>query len=280
MQVYKKLCVLFLSLLVGAVIIKTTTPDSRSQPTPHKQDTKPDLKKFFAEFPIVDLNAPEPSAPDERARRRARNKRYDNTDLDAETVKRFMFQEGMDAVEFGAPSAHWPVEPAFPVTQSDVIAIGEVTAAQAQISTDKINVFSEFTVLIKEIYKNTASVALTPDCVVTVERYGGRVRLPSGKIIVRGYLHQSMPQTGRRYIFFLKSNEEVQTYSIITGYELRRGQVIPLDGNRMVEGPVKYPQVSEYDRYRGAKEATFLKEIKDAIAHSLQNISPASNSHE
>lgn len=279
MQVYKKLCVLFLSLLVGAVIIKTTTPESRSQTTPHKQDIKPDLKKFFAEFPIVDLNAPEPSDPDERARRRARNKRYDNTDLDAETVKRFMFQEATGAVELGAPSAHWPVEPAFPIAQSDVIAIGEVTDARAQISTDKINVFSEFTVLIKDVFKNTASAALTPDCVVIVERYGGRVRLPSGKIIVRGYLHQSMPQTGRRYIFFLKSNEEVQTYSIITGYELRHGQVIPLDGSRMFEGG-GVPQLREYDRYEGAKEATFLKEIKDAIGRSLQNISTGSSSHE
>lgn len=271
MPAYKKLCVLLLSLVVGAVIIKTTTPESRSQTTQPKQEIKPDLKKFFEEFPIVDLDAPEPSDPDERARRRARNKRYDNTDRDVETTKLFMFQEGTGAVNFGAPSAHWPVEPAFPITQSDVIAIGEVTDARAQISNDKTNVFSEFTVQIKDVYKNTASAALTPDCVVTVERYGGRVRLPSGKIIINGYLHQSMPQTGRRYIFFLKSNEEVQTYSIITGYELRRGQVIPLDGSRMFEGG-GVPQLREYDRYEGAKEATFLKEIKEAIARSLLNI--------
>jgi len=154
-----------------------------------------------------------------------------------------------------------------------------VADARAHISTDKTNVFSEFTVLVKEVYKNTPSGSLTPDCVVTVERYGGRVRLPSGKIIVRGYQHQSMPQTGRRYIFFLKSNEEVQTYSIITGYELRRGQVIPLDGSRMFEGG-GVPQLREYDRYVGAKEATFLKELRDAIAHSLQSISTGSTSHE
>ena len=279
MQAYKKLCVLFLTLVVGAVIIKTTIPESRSQTTSPKQDSKPDMKKFFAEFPIVDLDAPEPSDPDERARRRARNKRYDNTDRDAETTKLFMFQEATGAVSLGAPSAHWPVEPAFPVTQSDVIAIGEVTDARAQISNDKTNVFSEFTVLIKDVYKNTASAALTPECVITVARYGGRVRLPSGKIIIRGYLHQSMPQTGRRYLFFLKSNEEVQTYSIITGYELRSGRVVPLDGSRMFEGG-GVPQLKEYDRYVGAKEAPFLKEIKDAIAHSPQDISTGSSSHE
>ena len=279
MPAYKKLCVLCLSLVLGAVIIKTTTPESRSQTTSPKQDSKPDMKKFFAEFPIVDLDAPEPSDPEERARRRARNKRYDNTNLDADNIKNFVFQERTDAVSFGAPSAHWPVEPAFPVTQSDVIAIGEVTDAQAQISNDKTNVFSEFTVLIKDIYKNTASASLTPECVITVERYGGRVRLPSGKIIIRGYLHQSMPQTGRRYIFFLKSNEEVQTYSIITGYELRGGQVFPLDGSRMFEGG-GIPQLKEYDRYVGAKEAPFLKEIKDAVARSLQDISTGSSAHE
>ena len=272
MQVYKKLCVLFLSLIVGSVIIKTTTTESRSQTTPHKQDLKPALKKFLEEFPIVDLNAPEPADPDKRARRHARNKRYDNTNLDAENVKAFAFQENTGAISLGLPSAHSPVEPAFPITQSDVIVIGEVTNAEAQISNDKTNVFSEFTVLIKEVYKNNAFASLTPECVITVERYGGRVRLPSGKIIVRGFLHQSMPQTGRKYIFFLKNNEEVQTYSVITGYELRHGRVIPLDGNRLIEGE-GFPQLSEYDRYEGANEATFLKEIKDAIARSLHNIS-------
>jgi hypothetical protein len=279
MKIYKMLYVLFLGLVVGAMIIKSAAPESRSQTTPQRQDIKPDLKKFFEEFPIVDLTAPEPSDPDERARRRARNKRYDNTDRDPDSVKAFMFQEGMGAISLGLPSAHSPAEPAFPIAQSDVIAIGDVTNARAQISNDQTNVFSEFTVLIKDVYKNTASASLTPGCAITVERFGGRVRLPSGKIIVRGFLHQSMPLAGRRYIFFLESNEEVQTYSVITGYELRQGRVIPLDGNRMTGEP-KIPQISEYDRYEGANEAAFLKELKDAIAHSLQNISTGGSSHE
>ncbi|HEV2799809.1 MAG TPA: hypothetical protein VGW12_04895 [Pyrinomonadaceae bacterium] len=265
MKIYKKLSILFCGLVVAGMIIKSTAPESRSQTTPQRQDIKPNLKKFFEEFPIVDLNAPEPSDPVGRARRRARNKRYDNTDRDAEAVKAFMFQEGTGAISLGLPSAHAPAEPAFPTAQSDVIAIGEVTHAEAQISNDKTNVFSEFTVRVKDVYKNVTSSSLTPGCAITVERYGGRVRLPSGKIIVRGFLHQSMPLAGRRYIFFLKSNEEVQTYSIITGYELHHGRVIPLDGNRMIGEP-RVPQVSEYDRYEGANEAAFLKELKDAIA--------------
>lgn len=270
MKSYQKVSILFLGLIVGALLIKTTIPESRSQTDTHKQDEKSDVKRHFEEFPIVDLNAPEASDAHERARRRARNKRYDNTDLDADNIKRFMFQEGTGTISLGLPSFHWPVEPAFPVTQSDVVAIGEVTNARAQISNDKTNVFCEFTVLIKDVYKNTTSHSLAPDSSITVERYGGRVRLPSGKIIVRGFLHQSMPSAGRKYIFFLKSNEEVQTYSIITGYELRHGRVTPLDGNRLVPGG-GIPQLVEYDRYEGANEATFLKEIKDAIARSLQN---------
>lgn len=278
MKIYKKLCLLSLCLVIGSLVIKTATPESRSQTTPPKQDAKSTAKRHFEEFPIVDLNAPEPSDPDERARRRARGKRHDNTDLDADAVRLSMFQEGTRAVSLGAPSFHWPVEPAFPVTQSDVVAVGEVTDARAQISNDKTNVFCVFTVLIKDVYKNATSASLTPDCAITVERYGGRVRLPSGKIITRGYLHQSMPLAGRRYVFFLKSNEEVQTYSIITGYELRHGRVTPLDGNRLIPGG-GFPQLVEYDRYEGANEATFLQEIKDAIALSLQNSSQEGRSN-
>lgn len=279
MKIYKKLCVLFLGLVVGALIIKTTIPESLSQTTSHKQGVKSDAKRHYEEFPIVDLNVAEPSDPDERARHRARGKRYDNTDLDADNVKRFMFQEGTNAISLGAPSFHSPVETAFPVTQSDVVAIGEVTNARAQLSHDKTNVFCIFTVLIKDVYKNSTSVSLTPDCVITVERYGGRVRLPSGRIIIRGFLHQSMPLAGRRYVFFLKSNEEVRTYSINTGYELRHGRVIPLDGNRLVTGG-GFPQLIEYDRYDGANETAFLKEIKDAIALSLQDSSKDGRSNE
>ena len=279
MKISKKLCVLFLGLVVGALIIKTTIPESLSQTPSHKHDVKSDAKRHHEEFPIVDLNAAEPYAPDERARHRARGKRYDNTDLDADNVKRFMFQEGTNAVSLGGVSFHSAVETAFPVTQSDVIAIGEVTDARAQLSNDKTNVFCIFTVLIKDVYKNSTSVHLTPDCVITVERYGGRVRLPSGKIIIRGFLHQSMPLAGRRYVFFLKSNEEVQTYSINTGYELRHGRVTPLDGNRLVTGG-GFPQLIEYDRYDSANETTFLKEIKDAIALSLQNSAKDGRSNE
>ncbi len=272
MQVYKKLGVLSLGLVVGVLIIKTTTPESLSQTTSQKQYIKSDAGRHYEEFPIVDLNAPEPSDPDELARRRARGKRYDHTGLDAENVKGFVFQDGTGTVSLGGPSSHWPVEPAFPVALSEVIAIGEVMDARAQISNDKTNVFCVFTVLIKDVYKNTTSASLTPERVITVDRYGGRVRLPSGKIITRGFLHQSMPLAGRRYVFFLKSNEEGQTYSIITGYELHHGRVIPLDGNRLVPGG-GFPQLIEYDRYEGANETSFLKEIKDAIALSLQNSS-------
>jgi len=122
---------------------------------------------------------------------------------------------------------------ALPVNKSAAVVVGEVTAAQALLSDDETNIYSEFTVQITEIPKNDKNFSLGIGNSVIVERLGGRVRLPSGKVVVSRTDKQDLPRIGNRYVLFLtrdiNKDGSYEDFHILTGYELRNGKVFPLD---------------------------------------------------
>lgn len=259
-----------ISFLLAALVITFVTALAalrlqENGPASAAQEKGNHVQMMFEDYPIVDLNAPEPVDPQQRALRRARSDRHNNTNLSPADVRRFMFQEGTGSVSLGVPTAHSPIESASPVAGSDLIVIGEVTDAQAHLSTDKTSVYSEFAVRIEEVLKGDSPEHVAAGNSIMTERVGGRVRLPSGKVILRGFMGKSMPRAGRRYLLYLKLDEAAQVYSIITGYELRGGRVSPLDGNRRFKEGQKYDQLAAYDRYEGVSEGAFLKEVKDTV---------------
>lgn len=178
-----------------------------------------------------------------------------------------MLKEGSEPILLQLEESHPPTEPAIPAAKSDIILIGEVTTARAYLSEDKTNVYSEFTVRAEDVLKNDPATPLSPGASLAVERSGGRVRFPSGKIIFRGGAYgRNMPRVGQRYILFLKRNDEGQTYSITTGYKLSLGRVHPLDGSPKADN--KSPRFAAYEGYEGSDEAKFLTELRASIAAS------------
>ena len=123
--------------------------------------------------------------------------------------------------------SHWWVGlSALPVAQSDIVIIGEITDAQAHLSNDKTNVFSEFTLKVEETLKQSQRSIAIGDSIITV-RCGGGVKFPSGKTQYYRLAHQGLPSIGSRYVLFLTDNNK--RLSILTGYELTEDRVIPLD---------------------------------------------------
>ena len=149
--------------------------------------------------------------------------------------------------------------PALPIAQSNAVIIGEVTNAQAYLSSDKTGVYSEFVVRLDGVLKNDNKNPLISGNVVTVEREGGRVRFPSGHISKLFVVGLGMPRAGRKYLFFLTRNE--QGCRILTGYELRTGRVFPLDSSGVVN----------FDAYRNADQNTFLNEVRSSIQNTSQD---------
>lgn len=260
------LSLLMLSTVAAVAAGATLLREQGTPPAPAAGKQAEDINKLYEDYPIADLNAAEPADPDERATRRARSRRYNNRDLSAAEAERFRIQEGRGS-SLGAPNPHSPAEPALPVAQSDAVVVGEVTSAEAFLSADRVTVYSEFNLRVIEVLKNQSPTPLALGVQITADRFGGRVRLPSGKVIAIGFVHQSMPQPGRRYLLFLNYVEETRTYSIRTGYELRAGKVFPLDGNRRVKGATKYREVAGYDRFNGTGEAALLDEAKRVVAN-------------
>ncbi|MGH9908386.1 MAG: hypothetical protein ACRD8U_22710 [Pyrinomonadaceae bacterium] len=206
-------------LTISAILAAPTLLVLRAQQPPPQAESI-DLSNF----PILDYANQRQQSASERATRDAKSKKY-NSGYAPRIV------ESTDQI-FAV--SDWDVGlRALPVTNSSAVIIGEITDAQAHLSEDQTKIYSEFVVRLEGVFKKDKNPLNVGDS-ITVERVGGRVRFPSGKLAVSMVNHQDMPRVGVRYVLFLTHNfpmggEYDNDYFILTGYELRGGRVFPLD---------------------------------------------------
>ena len=215
------------------------------------QEQKPQVKthrRKFDEnrFPIADYSAAASSDPKERSKRQEKGKKYDESAwrIYPETTS------NMARVDYVNPNM-----PALPLSESSAVIVGQVTDAKAYLSNDKTGVYSAFTVRIDEVIKYSSSVPLSSASSIEVERDGGRVRFPGGRVLIYTINSLEMPEAGLRYVFFLTNPHGQSDFQILTAYELREGKVYPLD-----DLPNLY-------RYENADELNFLSELRNRIAN-------------
>lgn len=254
MRNHRRTMFLFCAVLAISALMALATFRGRGQssPTPTSQH------KFEDEqLPQIDHDGPEPIDAEKRSKRRNKSARYDKKlhVYEPPSPRPGIVHETLIIND-------WEVGlPAIPVDRSDAVVIGEVTDTQAHLSNDKTGVYSEFVICVSEILKNDQHVPLSSGGLIAAERLGGRVRFSSGRVLPVRVMGQGMPRLGRRYLLFLKRYEQEDGYQILTGYELRSGQVTPLDGVKN-SGGSKW----KFDVYKGAQEPAFLKEVREAIA--------------
>ena len=195
-------------------------------------------------LPMVDYNNLKRSSTEGPVIRQARGKRYDASPMNVRELPRNIEQLPLI-------NHFWWGLSSIPAEQSDAIIIGEVTEAQAYLSTDKTGVYSEFVITVEQTLK--ASESVIPASIV-VERPGGAVRFPSRRIIRYEIQNQGMPRVGRRYLLFLKQNSEGDDYFVLTGYGFRKDRVVPLDN---IEGL--------FSRHENLSESAFLNLVSTTI---------------
>jgi hypothetical protein len=242
-----------LLLLVAATVAAFTvvmtlygqSPTSDKAKAPDNQRQSNELED---QLPVVDFDAPEPSDPEARERRRKKNARHDKNSL---VHKGDGYGNAVETTLFN--EWDWGL-PAIPAARSGVVLTGEVTDAQAHLSNDKTGIYSEFAVKIGEVLKNVSSASLLPGNTMYVERRGGVVRYPNGRKYPYKIADQGMPRVGAQYLFFLKAADGDQVFEIITAYESREGKVFPLDS------------VQQFDVYKGRGQDEFFEKVRNAIA--------------
>lgn len=190
-------------------------------------------------FPIADYDEPEPSDPSKRAARREKQKRYDKFSL----VAKDPHPDTAETNFIGEPHVDIP---ALPVEKSDVIVVGDVIAGEAHLSADKQNVFSEFTIRVRQVYKTTALAVSAADELIIVERVGGFVRYPNGQTVLYRGAGVGMPRVGGECLLFLNLIPRSDAYTILSGYELGR------------KGVESFDYAGRLEAFRGFDVPTFL----------------------
>ncbi len=140
-----------------------------------------------------------------------------------------------------------------PVDQSTMVIIGKVLDARAFLSNDKENVYSEFNVSVEDVLKKDISVSIVPGKTLLCDREGGIVRYSNGHERLYRVIEQGMPVAGRQYLLFLRA-DSTNDYEILTGYELRSSDVLPIDYS------------NQFQQYIGIDKTIFVQRLRDALS--------------
>lgn len=151
-----------------------------------------------------------------------------------------------------------------PVDESALIVEGIVTNSEAFLSEDKSGVYSEFSVRVSRVLKVNPDLSVRTNDTIITERFGGRVRYPSGKIVRYKNADEGSPVKGEKYLFFLKEVDQ-NSYKILTAYELRGNKVFALDGSRTI---IRGPGRTIFQKHDGEGWELFIAEVESAIQSS------------
>jgi hypothetical protein len=180
--------------------------------------TAPPIKSFG---PVTDYNAALPNSSN--VLRFRRGERYDVPDPALPALG-----EQSDAVGVVEDMSSFYHDP-MPFNQSDAVVFGSIASGQAFLTNDKRAIYSEFKLNVQEALKVPTSRYIQAGDSIDVEREGGAIRLPSGKVLIRGSKDYSMPQVGKRYLLFLRYNQSTEDFHVVGGYQLEGQHSYSLD---------------------------------------------------
>jgi hypothetical protein len=244
----QKLTYFLLVLVVGTLVLSFVRHRNPISATTG-QKSRADHNKINERFPTVNYDDKQDLPdPEKNAKRKEKQKRYN----DGELVD--------SAGDPGVDEAALTLEPHFslaalPVAESEIVVVGTIGAAEAHLSENRLNVFSEFTLTVEDVLKSKIQ-EVARGSVLTVDRVGGHVQYPNGHRVLFRITGLNMPEVGGRYLLFLTSTHNKKDISILTGYQLTSNGAIPLD------------QLSQAASLTGVPEVEILQRVRNLVQNS------------
>jgi hypothetical protein len=215
---------------------------------PMNQPTSPSDKELDdAATPLVDFGGAE--GADES--RRQKNARFDHQRL-------IQSQPAAQSGEVMVDSETTVTD--LPAAQSDLVVEAKVNGSRGFLSEDKTGAYSEFYLTVTDVIKATPGISVGKGDAVTAERFGARVRYPSGQIVRYRVTGAGSPAKGKKYLFFLRKTAG-GNYRVLTAYELQGNKVLALDGSRTNFGG-KHQSV--FDKHNGRDAQEFRRDVERA----------------
>lgn len=206
---------------------------------------------------VVD-EAREPSDPQDRTLRLAKNNRY-NTGRTALTARDGELGQQEERERF--VGHYWlRDQPLFP--SSDIVVVGTLVRAQPYLSTDRSSIYTELTISVEEVIKTDPQAVAAVNTNLVIDRMGGALRLASQQIVRLDLPNQGPGQLrdGERYVLFAKRTHKGQDFEMLTGFELREGQVYGL----ISDGGVSFRSRRGVPEYL-TQEEPFLEALRKAV---------------
>lgn len=237
-------------LLILVLVTLGLSLATRSQTPSNKVSDIEALRRYQEKkgrFPVADYDEPELTDPKTNQARKEKKLRHNNFSMVAKNPPEW--QAELLFIDEGIV-----LTPDVPVRQSTLIVVGEVRSAEAHVSENKLNVYSEFKVSVLKVLK-TANSSIVDGTEITIDRFGGNVRYPNGRAVLYRLSGRNMPVVGGRYLFFLSSPNS-QDLMIVTAYSFGPKGVAPLDDS---------PQ---FEKFVGLSEEVFIAKVRDELAKS------------
>jgi hypothetical protein len=243
------------ALFIGSLVALAGHSNDNKQ-NPRKVDDSSLAKQIEDDAtPIVDLQNPDTSDRVDKNNRRIKNARHDNWGSDK--------TRPIPSVNGVVGEPEWRSGFSdIPVATSDLIVEAVVSESHAFLSNDKTGIYSEFTLLISKPAKLTKGLGVNLGDRVVGERFGGKIKYPSGQTTRWRIARQGIPIIGKRYLFFLAKLDQ-DTYNILTAYEIQDDMVCPLDGSRLESGGRQGASI--FDKHNGENLDSFMVEVDLAI---------------
>lgn len=157
---------------LGVTVVRYNQTPGRSL-----QDNQPNkTQQKKVRFPVALYDEPDSNDPEKNRLKKEKQKRHNNFKF--VTAKPPDWQT--ERVFTGEGAMHFP---ALPVAESSYIVLGRVTKAEAHLSENKKNVYSEFAVSVERVFK-TANSSIIEGSEIAVDRVGGYVRYPNGRTML------------------------------------------------------------------------------------------------